>query len=111
MWKLTRKIEYNILYYFILDFNNIPSEFKSFKLISIKVTQSYYELIKTILEENAGNIDGPKEAKRRFASNETVLIVNAAAVADMEKTAAVAKSNPIHICFLLDNLGIMSSLT
>lgn len=76
----------------------------------MKLLDDIHQPIKIILKENAGNINGPKETKIRFTSNETVLFVNAAAVAEMEKAVAVARSNPIHICFLLDNLGIISSL-
>ena len=43
-----------------------------------------------ILEENAGSINGSKEAEISFASNETVLIGDVSAVADKEEAAPVA---------------------
>ena len=80
-----------------------------------------------ILEENPGNIDGSKEPEIRFASNETVLMGDVPAVADKEEAVPVAPGEgkqpisllndrfceelPIHICLLLDNLVIMSSVT
>ena len=80
-----------------------------------------------ILEENPGNIDGSKELEISFASNETVLMGDVPAVADKEEVVPVAQGEgkqpisllndrfceelPIHICLLLNNLVIMSSVT
>ena len=53
-----------------------------------------------ILEENAGNINGSKEAEISFASNETVLIGDVSAVADKEEAAPVApdeRKQPISL--------------
>ena len=55
-----------------------------------------------ILEENAGNINGSKEAEISFASNETVLIGDVSAVADKEEAAPVApdeRKRPISLLY------------
>ena len=123
--KLTRKIEYkghvsstkigakitylknnNQLYKNIwVDFNNIAWEFKSLKpkaeILKPKLINNIHQPIKIILGENAGNIDGPKEPKMRYASNEIVLIAEPPAVADMEEAVAVAPGEGKPSIFLI----------
>ena len=84
-----------LLTYLKASIHDIKIELRSFhdldeeNQISIELLMDIHKAIKLILEENAGNINGSKEAKISFASNETVLIGDVSAVSD-EEAAPVA---------------------